>query len=247
MTLALGQTQNVDTFIANLALAHVGSGAFIQNLATDQSAEGTVLNFFYYTTRDEVLRAFPWPFATKFAQLALVATFPTSEWSYAYRYPSDCLAVRRICSGNRNDNRDTRVPYKFSQDSQGMLILTDWQNAIQSTNNPPTPALVPDIEYTFQAYNTAFWPSDFIQALSWKLGFYVAPQLTRGGDSGQYQQVCDQQFQAHIQGAQAKAANEEQVDKLPESEMIRGRDGWFYPPYWAPENYMNEPGGYGVL
>lgn len=243
MTTPIGNAQPGDVTVCNFALGHVAAINSIQNLDTDPSPEAVVCRQFYYAARDEVLRAFDWGFATKFAQLGLVQNYPTNEYSYAYRYPSDCLKFRRICSGLRTDNRQSRVTFKLSQDSQGLIILTDWQNVIQT---PPNPVLIPDCEYTFQAYNASFWPTDFIQALSWKLSFYIAPQLARG-DSFQLRDQALANYTREIQKAQAEAANEQQVDVAPESEMIRAREGvWVYP-YWDNENYQNLPGGYPIL
>lgn len=243
MTTSAGAAQPVDTLICNQALGHLGSVKQIQNLDSDASTEAIVARTFYYGSRDDVLRAFPWPFATKFAQLQLVQSFPTSEWQYAYRLPSDCLLVRRICSGNRNDNRQSRVSFKIGADSSGGLIYTDWQNATQSTT--ATPALIPDVEYTFQQYNTAFWSTDFTTALGWKVAYYMAPMLAKG-DPFQLRGYCEQQFKQVVSEAKAVAANEQQDDVIPESEFIRARDGMIANP-WSCQPYKNFPGGYTTL
>lgn len=243
MTTSAGAAQPTDTLVNNMALAHVGSVKFIQNLDSDASAEAIISRSFYYSTRDEVLRAFPWGFATKFATLQLVQTAPTSEWAFSYRYPSDCLLFRRICSGLRTDNRQSRVSFKIGKDSQGQLILTDWQNAVQSTTG--NPVLVPDCEYTFQAYDTQYWPSDFIQALSWKQAFYIAPAFFKG-DPFQLRTFAEQQYEKALSEARAANANEEQPDMVPDSEFVRARDGILTNPY-SDQTYKSFPGGFQAL
>lgn len=245
MTLSAGQAQPGDITVVNLALAHVGASAYIQNLDTDASNEAIIARNFYYTCRDEVLCEFAWPFATKFAQLAQVgAQYPTSEWTYTYRYPSDCLMIRRICSGIRTDNRQSRVTYKIGSDAQGLLIYTDWQAQAQSTANPPSPALIPDIEYTYRAYNPTLWSPLFIQALSFKLAYFMAPQLAKG-DSMNVAAKMMAGYKEAMSSAKAQAANEEQPDLTPESEFVRARDGLALNPY-ASQPYKNFPTSYPV-
>lgn len=119
-----------------------------------------------------MLRDFPWPFSRKQAALALVTdseddNHPTTEYPYSYRYPSDCLAVRKILSSVRNDNRASRVSYDLMADEQGTLILTDREVAV--------------FEYTTtDAKNPARWKPDFSFALSFRLAAYIAPMLGKG-------------------------------------------------------------------
>src|SRR4051812_32897245 len=97
-----------DVGICNMALGHLAVGKAIGAL-TEASQEARACLRFYEQARDEVLRDFPWPFATTVEALALVAVQPTTEWGYSYRYPLNCLALRRIPSGVRNDTRGTTV------------------------------------------------------------------------------------------------------------------------------------------
>src|SRR5688572_11149621 len=108
-----------ETEIANLALSHLGVGKEIANLETERSQEAVACRRFYDTARDATLRDFSWPFATKIAVLGLIEADPNDEWDYSYRYPSDCLQLRRILSGVRNDTRDSRVPFKLAHDDSG--------------------------------------------------------------------------------------------------------------------------------
>jgi hypothetical protein len=199
---------NASTVIANLALSHLGVGKTIANVETEHSQEAAALRAFYDTARDESLRAFPWPFATRIVALALVEEGPNDEWAYSYRYPSGCLMFRRILSGTRNDSRQSRVPYKISQDDAGLLILTDAAQA--------------EAEYTVREDNIENYPPDFRMALSFLLAFYVAPRLTSGDPLGLGNRAF-KLFNSALAQAAAAAANEEQPDEPPDSEMIRSR------------------------
>lgn len=197
-----------ETEISNLAISHCGSGKEISNLDTDSSEEGSVCRRFYELARDQVLRDFAWTFATKFRAVALIEEDPNDEWDYSYRYPSDCLKIRRILSGQRRDTNDTRVPYKVAADDSGLLFYCDTEDA--------------EIEYTMRQDDPSFYPADFIMALSYKLAFYIAPRIT-AGDPFNLQQKFAQLYQMEIDKAAKNSVNEEQPDVEAESELQRSR------------------------
>jgi len=197
------------TEIANLALSHLGVGKEIADLDTEASQEASSCRRFFAIARDATLRDFPWPFATKFVTLGLIEADPTDEWSYSYRYPSDCLMVRRILSGLRNDNRQSRQPFKIVQDSSGRLIYTDEVEA--------------SIEYTVLEDDPAKYPPDFTMALSLRLAAYAAPRVT-GGDPFKMGQRAMQMYLDEISNARENSAMEQQDEEVVQSEFIRSRD-----------------------
>lgn len=194
--------------IANFALSHLGIGKEISSF-DEKSAEASACDRFYDVALEAVLRDFAWPFATKIDALALVEEDPNDEWSFSYRYPSDCLHVRRILSGTRNDTRQSRVPYRIIQDDEGLLILTDLGEA--------------EMEYTLRADDPVRYPPDFKMAFSFRLAAYIAPRITSGDRSKMREQML-QLYAYEISAAKATAGNEEQPDELPDSEFIRARD-----------------------
>lgn len=198
------------TDICNLAVSHLAIGQLIANVDTDTSEEAITCRLFYDDLRNDLLRSFDWPFASKVAALGLVANDPTTEWKYSYRYPSDCIKIRRIVSGTRNDNRQTRVPYKFSNDSEGRLIYSDITDAC--------------IEYTMLASDTTLYSPDFIFCLSFLIAHNAAPRLTDGDPNG-LGNITFQKFINKYKQATANAANEEQQEEDPPSEFIRAREG----------------------
>src|SRR5690348_14818440 len=137
-----------------MALAHLGTGNFISNLATDDSDEADACNAFLETVRQQTLRDFPWPFATKTADLGLVEEEPNDglEWGFSYRYPSDCLEARRIPSGVRMDTVVSRVPFRIGYDASGRLIFCDVEDA--------------QLEYTALVTDPSYYPPDFVMAMS---------------------------------------------------------------------------------
>jgi hypothetical protein len=205
------------TEIANLALSHLGIGKEIADLDNEKSQEAVTMRRFYDQTRDAVLRDFPWPFATRYATLALVADPPTetTEWDFSYRYPTDCLMVRRMQTEIRVDTNQSRIVFKLGRDDEGQLIYTDESEA--------------KIEYTFREEDPQRYPADFQLAMSLRLAHYAAPRLT-GGDPFKLGMRAVQLYLQEISMAQASAGNEAVPDQLPDAEAIRAREGEFLPP-----------------
>lgn len=211
--------------IYNQALAHIGVTQRV-SAADERTEEARTCSLFYDEAVDRVVRAFAWPCATVTATLELVAgpnPPPTMEWTYSYRYPNDCLKIRRILNQiSRVETRQTRAPYRIVQDSQGLLIYTDYE-PVAATDT--TPAL-PQIEYTMVMDDPSRWTSDFSHALSLMLAALIAPSLT-AGDKFKLGARAFQLYKMAIADAEGNAADEEQADLLPESEFIRARDGGY--------------------
>jgi hypothetical protein len=197
------------TEIANMAISHLGTGKEISNLDTEKSEEASSCRRFFTNARDAVLKDCPWPFATEIATLGLIKENPNTEWDFSYRYPSDCLYVRKIQSGIRTDHRQSRVPYRVGQDASGLLIFTDEANAV--------------LEYTKREEDSERFPSDFVLALSLKLAYHIAPRLSKG-DPFKVKQELQKEYLQSIYMAKASALNEEQPDEEPESQFIRFRE-----------------------
>lgn len=204
--------QDVD--VCNLALTFIGSGAEIATL-TEASAEARACNRVYATARDEALGSFPWPFARKQAALGLVsktgdAGHPTTEYTYAYRYPADCLQLRKILSSFRTDARRTRISYDLLADDVGTLIVTDKQDAV--------------IEYTSTlGQNPGRWTADFQKTMAYYVAHLIAPRLTKG-DPFKIGDKCFQLYMRALAGARSCGANEIQPDEDPPEALILSRN-----------------------
>lgn len=204
-----------DTGICNMALAHIGVGKPIGNLETDASREAQACRVFFETARDEVLRDFSWPFCTRIVTLGLVEETPDEEWAYTYAWPSDAVGFRRIPSGIRNDNRQTRVPYRIiHHETYGKVIRTDMQDAKG--------------EYTFRNEGVEDYPPDFKILVSYKLAGYIVPLLS-AGDPFKIGDSMVVKYQIKRAETMAAARNEEQPDQIPEAESIRAREGESFP------------------
>lgn len=195
--------------IVNVALSHLSISKTVAILQTEKTEEAITARLFYDLAREATLRDFPWPFSTRILALALVEESPNDEWDYSYRYPTDCLEIRRILSGARNDTRQSRVPYRILSDGQGTLVYTDTENA--------------EIEYTVNAVSPQFYPPDFVMAFSLYMAHLMAPRLT-GGDPYKLGQRALGLYDLEINRAVKNAFNEQQIEEPPESEFIRDRE-----------------------
>lgn len=195
--------------IVNIALSHLSIGKTVAVLETEKSEEAVTARLFYDVAREATLREFPWPSSSRVIAIALVEEAPNSEWAYSYRYPTDCLKIRRILSGIRNDTRQSRIPYRILSDEQGSLVYTDKENA--------------EIEYTVNAVSPQFYSADFVMAFSLYLAHLMAPRLT-GGDQFKLGARALGLYDLEISRAVKNAFNEQQIEEPPESEFIRDRE-----------------------
>ena len=199
------------TQISNMAISHLGVGKEISNLDTERSEEAAACRRFYDVARDDVLREYPWSFATVIQPLALIedlSTDDTEEYNFSYRYPADCIQLVRIKSGDRNDSHQSRVRYQIIQNPAGKIILTDYSLA--------------EAEYIQRVDNPSFYSAGFTLALSYKLAELIAPRLSQGDPFGA-RQAAMQMYEQQISKVKADTANQMQPDVLPESEFVRGR------------------------
>lgn len=200
------------TSVCNIAISHVGISKEIGDVDTERSVEASTCRRFYETTLKEAMRDFPMPFTVVTEALALVTDLrevSTAEWSFSYRYPSGCMKALRIPSGNRNDDKSSRVSYKISSDAQGRLIYTDQENAL--------------LEFVQYDDDPDRWPEDFLMSFSLLLAFYIAPRVT-AGDPYKLGDRAFRNYLLSISKARANAVGEEQQDEQPESEFITSRN-----------------------
>lgn len=146
--------------ICNLALGRIGVDEI--NRMDEASQPARICTRYFNFTRQNVLRRFPWTFATKRVQLALLnETAP--DYKYAYQYPSDALAIRLMYNdsfvGLPKDNY-----FRIMNGNGGRKIYSNISNAY--------------VEYTADVKDSETFDSQFIEAFSWKLAAEMAFALT---------------------------------------------------------------------
>lgn len=107
-----------DVDIANRALLLIGA-ASITSLE-EETREARLISAVFSTTRDEVLEASPWNFATHRAKLAKLAEVPAFGFSTAYQLPIDFL---RLIRPNDRDQRFRLEGDQFLTDENGANII----------------------------------------------------------------------------------------------------------------------------
>jgi len=204
---------STQTEIENLALLHLGSSIDLASFSNSDSDEAKSLRLLYEFSLPIMLRGFRWPFATKFKVLEFLDDNIHPHYAKAYRYPSDCKFFSKIFSSVRNDTLQSRVKFErgMAEHEQNTveMIFTDKEEACG--------------EYIIDMDDESTFDADFAMALSWQLAYYLAPSTT-GGDPFKLQQAAFNNWVSALDTAMKNASNEEQVDEMPESEIIRARN-----------------------
>ena len=198
------------TEIANLALGHCGVGKEIANLDTENSAEAKACRRFYDIAMESLQEDFPYAFLSKEVALGLVTEDPSEEYKYSYQVPSDSVRLGRILSGNRNDDEQTKVRYKIVRGTSGREIWTDQIDAC--------------MEYQVLETDTGRFGASWTLMISYKLAELISPSVT-GGDPFGLGNKAKANYEEYEQKAQSNSLHDGQEELIPDSEMIRMREG----------------------
>lgn len=215
-----GQTCEYYTrHVVNMALSRVGISARIANVATEMTQAAITARSHILEDTNQVLRDFDWPFATRYANLVLVAgtaTVPAeSDWQYSYRAPNAMMKARRLVNqaGNRRTYDPNPPKFRIGSDSIGPLIYT---------NELATTAMPLALEYTIRQLCPALYgDSLFRDALAWKFAFSMAPVLSKDTKKQEY---CRQMYERAIAHAKVPAAQEQQQPPGGDADWINDRE-----------------------
>lgn len=250
--------------IMNQALYHLGSANTISKI-DERSAEAEACRLFYWKCVRETMQAFPYTFGTTFKKLQLlmspavnqygtVGQQPTPEYQYAYQYPVDCLHIHRLFSAPNPmepeallfdgawapgwpwglDSSQSRVPFKLAQNPNqpGTLwILCAWASLWG--------------EYSISKVPENLFPPSFERAVSFLLACYMAPKLTQG-DPNKLGVDCRANYESLIVQSKINNMNEQQDPPLPDSELIRTRNGYSVEVLGGPYPWAALPNGFVV-
>lgn len=107
--------------IFNMALHHLSITAPISVNSMDKDSKAIILNNFYETARDEVLKAFDWGFASAYKDLTLsTEKSPNPKYPFVYDCPNDCITARAIIDTVKGDERKFE-PYINSNGDKSYL------------------------------------------------------------------------------------------------------------------------------
>ncbi len=124
-----------DVQLCNRALIKIGAtplGGF-----DDGTPQAEIAETLYATTRDALLSAHAWTFAT--AQAALTTTLaspPTADFAHAFQLPADCLRVLSAGSGVRGRGLAYRIVGTTLQTDRDEVVITYVYRAAESAFPP---------------------------------------------------------------------------------------------------------------
>ena len=207
------------TYIINVALSRIGISHQVTDIRTEVSEEAYKARLVYAMVVEAVLRDYPWPFATRYTNLSLVAGSETSpvnkDWTYSYRQPVDMITARRIVGqdGQKRAYDPAPVEFRLGSDDTGYLIYT---NAVSISDRPV------QLEYTYRMQCPAQQGDPlFRDALCWKVAASLALTLARDNKKAA---DCEAMYRSVLPAAKEVAANEAQPDpKDGDAPWISGR------------------------
>lgn len=141
--------------ICNMAIGLVG-GSSITSLV-DETVEAEQCGLYYDIARKFCLESRDWTFAAETRQLAADVTPISTEYSYSFALPADCLVVRVVAS-----DAQLRVPVEYQRQSNRLI-------ADSATMY---------IRYTKDVTITARFSPGFATAVAHKLAEFISPTLT---------------------------------------------------------------------
>jgi len=206
------------TRIVNRALSRIGQSKQVTNLATGTSVEAMQARLHIKEDVETVLRDFPWPFATRYAELVLVDGSEddpvNTDWTYSYRAPADMLMARRIV-GQAGEKRayDPDPPtFAIGSDAGGPIIYAD----VALDEEPVV------LEYTVRMSCPAYQGDAlFRNALTWRHAASLAMPIARDSKK---QEFCLAMYKDALKDAEVPAANEGQKEKDGDASWITERN-----------------------
>lgn len=209
------------TKIINQALSHIGISKYVLDILLEQSEEAAAARLHYSDDLSATLRDFPWPFATRYANLVRVAgtlAAPVNlDWVYAFRAPDFMMFARRIVNPSqiRRAFDPSPIDFRVGSDDTGPLIYTNQVAVIDGAVAEPL------LEYTIRPTCAASTGDAlFREALAYRHAASLALPLARDKDKATF---CLQVYQSLLVRAQIAAANEGQQDPPGDAAWIIGR------------------------
>lgn len=197
--------------IFNLTLSKLLLAREVTNATTDTSREVKILNTHWDSALRMTLKDLNLSTLAIEFDLELIESINNDgPYLYAYKYPTECVLLRRIVSGYAVDTRYTSILKKVTQYEGQKAILTSKVNAqaeIQSKNIPLS-AIGPEAE----------------NALACQLGILAAPLLVGKGAKALKESLL-QEYVIHKGEAQEGDMNENYnpEEEALESEFVAAR------------------------
>lgn len=175
--------------IFNMALNHLSVSAHIATNSMNKDSRAIILNNFYETARDEVLKAFDWGFANAYKDLTLsTETSPNPKYPYVYDCPNDCISARAIIDTIKGDERKFE-PFSNSQGEKCFMAEVECAR----------------LRYTRRVEKEDLFEPEFVMVLSYYLAALAGETIT-----GQQKksESCMQKYEWRLRKAKQLNAQE---------------------------------------
>ncbi len=212
--------------IANMALSRIGVDQTIESL-DDTSARARACKLWYAHCRDKALSDAPWNFALRVAALATVSGDPPPGWSYQFRYPADCLAMRDVTDdgGSRTSLGLWWASLEYAGYARWMPPRYPWEvrgEAVADTGK----IIVTDLDVPYGLYvrrvlDPNQFTVQFVDAHAWCLAVELAPALKASADM---RTQAAQGWASAKSSALAHFMRESRPDREPDSISISCRN-----------------------
>ena len=111
-----------DIGLCSRALVRLGANTITS--FEDGTAESEIAGNLYGPTRDALLSAYPWTFATGQIALTQITPDPVADYQYAYQLPNDFLRAISAGDGGRGRGVNYRISRDTLQTDQEQVTLT---------------------------------------------------------------------------------------------------------------------------
>jgi hypothetical protein len=194
--------------VVNQALTHLGARTIGSLAENSEAARRAAL--LWDDTVDEVLRAYPWKFASLILPLTVLAE-TTPEWTYLYAMPPDCLRVWRVFNQIVAGSSIAAIPVwdnegvedwkkQQEQEFERMLAPTSRLQAIAS-DLPSAYA-----HFTARVADPSVWDASCVKAMGYKLAAELCRHLV--GNPDDLQPKMENKYLAAISEAGRQNASE---------------------------------------
>ena len=155
--------------IINLALTHIAQTNItqVQLDAATTTVQAKVALALWEITRQQVLRSYNWAFAKVQEALVVTTDYDPVIYDYAYVYPANCLAIRKVNVQTQIDEAISGLyEVMLDTDNSAKRIVTDIEDAY--------------IEYTYDIDTPSLFDSAFVVAFARRLAAEMV--IPFGGD-----------------------------------------------------------------
>lgn len=194
------------TQICNMALAHVGVAATIQDVDTENSVEAENCRLFFDHCVQVTLEMKEWKFCSRRVALSQITNDRTDQWGYAYKVPNFARRINYLVNqSSRTPGRGHELPYETAdlEDGYGKALYTDELDAV--------------LCYNYDVTDVNLFPATFVHALSLFLASNIAMPLRV---SSNIKNITDQMYGVWNGESMAQDMQQVQPDQEPNSEFV---------------------------